>query len=233
MEKNINATNNFNLMEQSNQPFQNALFDGHQPTSSNQYAGSNRIDQYDFADVDQKKIKGSRKKILSKAKINFRSNAIKKLTSFNPKIEEYLKDKNSGVPKEKFSVLDKLHFVLMNKVNDCTPIIDDNGDNHMVDRFILYNEYKNMFHEKDIDLIEVNEIKHHKLLTKFIDFERINMNEYTEDAKCNRQRIVALQQERVRLGERNFLNVIEKNEFEKLNQWKPKFWYTKLLWYLI
>jgi len=67
---------------------------------------------------------------------------------------------------------------------------------------------------------------------------------YSEDCEDqlvveNREHIWKLHNDRIKSGERNFLEIVEKSHLEKLNTWKPKHclektcWRFVWIWYMI
>jgi len=49
----------------------------------------------------------------------------------------------------------------------------------------------------------------------------------------NKERITKLHDDRILSGERNFLEIVEKNHFEKLNVWHPKNCWERGIWNLL
>ena len=186
--------------------------------------------------IESRKMTVKPKKGL-KQKINARSTQLQGISRLNPRMEYLLtkgqSNQSSKGDKAKFSVLDKFHFVLYNRGE--YPGFDKNNSNEMsINRYVQYNEYKDYFKEKNIESKELNDIKlnHNEALLKFADFQ-LETDDYSLDAKKNYKRILRLQEERIDQSERNFLNVVERNNFEKLDSWKPTHWYSKLFWYIL
>ena len=48
--------------------------------------------------------------------------------------------------------------------------------------------------------------------------------------ESNRQRVKSLHNDRIRSNERNFIQVVVKNDFEKLTVWVPESWFGQVGW---
>ena len=152
--------------------------------------------------------------------------------------------KGNGKKKTKSgpNILEKLHIMLIKKgLNNRLDMKHEDPDleDGILEKHILYNEYKNLFREGELDGLEFREdSQNHFALKVFgsrLDTQESNREEYQN----NKGKIVSLQEERITKNERNFLFIIEKNNFEKLDTWQPencraqfcwKIWYV---WYCI
>jgi hypothetical protein len=138
--------------------------------------------------------------------------------------------------------LEKLHIMLikkgLNKPLDMKHQ-DPELEEGILEKHILYNEYKNLFREGEMDGLEFMEDFHNHFALKVFGGRLDTQDSNREEFQTNKGKIQGLQEERITKNERNFLFIIEKNNFEKLDTWHPencsgqfcwKIWYT---WYCI
>jgi len=93
-----------------------------------------------------------------------------------------------------------------------------------------------MFKENETDGMEMKKddvtTMAFKIFGGALDEMRGEDEENKEDFLLNKKKIISLQDERILKEERNFLHVIEKDSFEKLDAWKPDTCIGKLGWKL-
>ena len=129
---------------------------------------------------------------------------------------------------------DKRHQQQSRKVSDNSPNITNTQDH----KKYMYNEYLNNFqeHKKDGHEEMANLSKANiDVLMRFVKMDGPLEGEVcvTEDDQMNKRRVKLLHEERVRMCERNFMNIVFKSNFEKLDTWKPTNFILKFIWWVV
>jgi hypothetical protein len=95
---------------------------------------------------------------------------------------------------------------------------------------VLYDEYRNMFNDEDW-LEDMPGVKTDFRLydIKWI-MNNIDIDTFDLRSNLNKSRIVSLHIDRITSNERNFIVVVPKNNFERLDVWCPTTFYGKVGW---
>jgi hypothetical protein len=95
---------------------------------------------------------------------------------------------------------------------------------------ILYDEYRDMFNDEDwLEDLPGAGLNFRLYDIKWI-MNNIDMDTFDLRSNLNKSRIVSLHIDRITSNERNFIVVVPKNNFERLEVWKPSTFYGKVGW---
>lgn len=107
------------------------------------------------------------------------------------------------------------------------------GDDHDLnyhEKQFLYSEYKELFKENELESLQISSKNSEFTYNVYNLLSGDKLGSYDDRNKTNKKRVDLLHEERIENGERNYLAIIEKNNFEKLNLWTPKNICAKFWW---
>lgn len=190
----------------------------------------------------QSRMSGSVRSVLAPPNVvgnkrlsNCQMNNLSTKFNMNPNLHSLLANNASDeVQDSKMSVLDKLHIVLMKKGYDISKRAhNETGQDMDPEELVIYNEFRETFEDEKYEGEEINEMVVDKAAVLFLEEAIFDHQITPELERENKRRIMNLHQSRIKKGERNFLMVVEKDNFERLDTWKPKKTLKKIYWNLI